>query len=197
MPTRKTVDTPKYNSLLHSSSMKQQPVKVTESRMTVGSYTSTESKKVVKYNEANSVMFIPCTNCNNMIHYDDIGILKILIIDEHSNKCVRVKEEVIVAEGSNFTYHTIDHKLRKLEEHLTSIKNQDSNGRVIILKLVKNTPTFNELVKDMHYLLPLRQYILDVMEISTISQISITNLKKILTNIDVIFFIKLDTNNDL
>jgi hypothetical protein len=35
------------------------------------------------YNDNNhnevSVLFIPCTNCNNMIHIDDIGILKIII----------------------------------------------------------------------------------------------------------------------
>jgi hypothetical protein len=102
-----------------------------DTRSSTTSAQKTSSNNLAMYNDA-SAMFIPCTNCNNMIHYDEIGILK-LKLDNHSNNCVRVKEEVIVAEGSNFTYHTIDHKLRKLEEHLTCIKNQDSSGKGYVL----------------------------------------------------------------
>jgi hypothetical protein len=108
-----------------------------------------------------------------------------------------VKQEVIVAEGSNFTYHTIDHKLRKLEEHLTNIKDQNDSGRLLNLQVVKNTATFNELAKDMHYLLPLRQYILEVIEVSKISHGSLLTLKKILTNVDVIKYLKLDLDSDI
>jgi hypothetical protein len=89
--------------------------------------------------------------------------------------CTRVKEEVIVADSSNFTYHSIDLKLKKLQEHISSLKNSEN----------LNT---NEIQKDMHYILLLLQYISDAVSVCKIDNKSITDLKRILTNIDVINF---------
>ena len=82
-----------------------------------------ESKKTKNDN----FMFVPCINCNNLIHIDEIGILKINP-DDHSDKCVRVKEDVIVAEKGEMTYENIKHKLNKMEEHLINIENHDNSG---------------------------------------------------------------------
>lgn len=47
--------------------------------------------------------------------------------DSHSNLCLQVKQEVIQAETSQFTYHAIEYKLKKLLEHITSVKNNQTN----------------------------------------------------------------------
>jgi hypothetical protein len=106
-------------------------------------------------------------------------------LDDHSNNCIRVKDEVIVADTANHSCHTLDLKLRKLEEHLSNIEKHDIS--------VKNSSSFSDLCKDMHYLSLLKQYIIDAILITSINHSSITSLKKIITNIDVIF-INIDIN---
>jgi hypothetical protein len=90
-----------------------------------------------------------------------------------------------VAESSVFTYRTIDFKLKKLQEHINSIKNSD----------LISGPDFQ---KDVHYISLLLQYILDAINLSKIDHKSISELKKILTNIDVSRIFKfLNSNLDI
>jgi hypothetical protein len=95
-----------------------------------------------------------------------------------------VKDEVIVADTANHNCHTLDLKLRKLEEHISNIEKHDVS--------VRNSTSFSDLCKDMHYLSLLKQYIIDAIVITSISHSSITSLKKIITNIDV-NFVNLDS----
>lgn len=113
----------KYNNPLQSSQQ---------------SFISTTTKNQ-NTNVNNNINFIPCINCNNIINIEDIGIFKIYLIkslkiilliiyiDSHSNICHKVKEEVIQAETSQFTFHANEYKLNKLLEHISSIKNGNSN----------------------------------------------------------------------
>jgi len=133
------------------------------------SYVATDSSQSRSLQAPYTSFFIPCINCNNLIHMDEI--------ENHSNVCIRVKEEVIVAEGSNFTVHNIDFKLKKLQEHINYIKNADCNNA--------------EFLKEIHYISLLLQYIVDTVNVSKIDHRSIAELKKISINIDVFFI----TNN--
>ncbi len=133
-------------------------------RMSSASLMNLDTMSSTKGFNALNNLFLPCINCNNLVHVDEI--------ENHSNVCVRVKEEVIVAETSNFTCHTIDFKLRKLQEHINYLKNSELN----------NTP---EIQKEMHYISLLSQYIIDAANISKIDNKSIAELKKISLNTDV------------
>ena len=129
-------------------------------------------------------MFVPCINCSNLIHIEEI--------ENHSNYCTKVREEVFVAENSQYTYHTIDYKLKKLQEHIIIIKNSDkpnydsllsvSHSSNYMISLGNNTI---DLSKDMHYISSLLQYIITSITLSKIDHKTIIELKKILTNIDV------------
>jgi hypothetical protein len=132
-------------------------------------YETNMSRKSVIQLPKNEIMFVPCINCGNLVHIDDI--------DDHSNVCVRVKEEIIVAEKSQYSYITIDYKLKKLHEHLIQLKNSE-----------KNLNVNDDLSKEMHFILLLSQYILDGIGIAKISNKSLAELKKILINIDVKIF---------
>ena len=55
-----------------------------------------------------------------------------LLIENHSTSCIKVKEDVLKAESSTFSYHTIDYKLRKLQEHLNKIQSQLIKSKLII-----------------------------------------------------------------
>lgn len=92
-------------------------------------------------------------------------------LESHSNTCTTVKEEVIIAETSVYTYHTVDFKLKKLHEHITKLN-----------ELEKDNPVF---LKEVHYITLLLKYIEDVIEINKIDHKNITALKKQLKNIDV------------
>jgi hypothetical protein len=64
--------------------------------------------------------------------------IKIKLLDSHSNQCLQVNQEVIQAETSQFGYHAIEYKLKKLLEHITSMKNNQinlsKNFNIIIIK---------------------------------------------------------------
>jgi hypothetical protein len=142
----------------------------TQPRPTITSnitYETNPSRKSVIQLPKNDIMFVPCVNCGNLIHMDDV--------EDHSNVCVRVKEEIIVAEKSQYSYHTIDYKLKKLHEHLNQLKNSEKNVN-------------DDLSKEMHYILLLSQYIMDAISIAKISNKMLAELKKILINIDVKYF---------
>jgi hypothetical protein len=138
----------------------------------------------------NNYLFIPCINCNDLVNVDEIGNyyqriklnfeqpfnfvnIFIYLLESHSNHCTTVKEEVIIAEKSVHTYHTVDFKLKKLHEHITKMKENE-----------KENPEF---VKEAHNISLLLQYISDVINISKIDHKNITSLKRHLKNVDVSF----------
>ena len=61
-------------------------------------------------------MHIPCMNCGNLISLNDI--------ENHSLTCTKVSEEVMKSESSKYELYSIDYKLKKLNEHLSSILNE-------------------------------------------------------------------------
>ncbi len=107
-------------------------------------------------------LHIPCTNCGNWIHLDQI--------EEHSNICVMAKPEIISSESSQYAYKSIDYKLTKLFDHLNSLKTSQFN---------------EEYASEMHYIVSLLHYNQDALNIVKISCKSLVDLKKILINIDV------------
>jgi hypothetical protein len=95
------------------------------------------------------------------------------LLEKHSNHCTRVTEEVIIAETSLHTYHTVDFKLKKLHEHISTMKENE-----------KENPEF---IKEAHNISLLLQYISDVINISKIDHKNITSLKRHEKNVDVSF----------
>jgi hypothetical protein len=116
-------------------------------------------------------IFIPCINCNNLIHFLDCGKFKIYIKENHSNICIKVKEEVLKIESSNFCFHVVDYKLEKIKEHVFHIQSMKSRF---------------ELLNDIHYFSIISKYIQDAIEIKSIKDMYIDTLEKILSNIEVI-----------
>jgi len=88
----------------------------------------------------------------------------------HSKICVNVSEEVIKIESSQYSFHVVDYRLKKLEDHLVNLKNLN--------------PCL-EMVKDSHYFSSIFKYIEDAKECQKINHSTITTLKKIITNIEV------------
>lgn len=114
----------------------------------------------------NCILFIPCMNCGNTIHIEEI--------EEHSNKCVEVKKDIVVAETSKYTYNTIDYKLRKLHDHVENIRNLNSQ-----MKLK------SEFSREMHHFHTLGQLLSDSISLAQINNSTLANLKKLLLNLDV------------
>jgi hypothetical protein len=61
---------------------------------------------------------------------------------------LNVKEDVIIAESSNYSFDLVDFRLKKLNEHLQDIRNSEHSNS-------------GEISKDQHYILSLVQYISD------------------------------------
>lgn len=113
------------------------------------------------------VLFIPCMNCGNMIHLEEI--------EQHSNHCVEVKKDIVVAETSKYTYNTIDYKLRKLHDHVNNIRNLNNQ-----MKLK------SEFSREMHHFHTLSQLLADSISLAQINNSTLTELKKLLLSLDVI-----------
>jgi hypothetical protein len=75
--------------------------------------------------------------------------------------CTNVKEEVIKVESSAFSYHTIDYKLKKLQEHLKKIELQIVKSNIILKKV-----STEDLTKDAHYFSLMNKYIEDSLSMS-------------------------------
>lgn len=99
-----------------------------------------EEKEKVNNNK-NDGLHIPCTNCNNYVHIDDI--------DAHSDKCLVVKKEVYEAESISNENKAINYKLWKLEENLIKLKNQKSVDQ--------------EKDRENYYIVSILQYISDAL----------------------------------
>ncbi len=108
---------------------------------------------------------MPCVNCHNLVHIDQI--------DDHSNKCQKVKDDVIAAETSKYSCHSIDFKLKKLQQNIVFIKDMEMSQ------------INSDINKEMHYISLLLKYIQDASKISKIDNKSVVELKKISLNIDV------------
>jgi len=134
---------------------------------TLASTLNSKRKASVKFLDENSIQqkalfFIPCINCNNLIHLDEI--------ERHSNLCTKVKEDVIKAESSNYSFHVIDYKLKKLKENLSRIQNSNDS----------------EYEKDRHLYEIINKYIGDVLALSTIHLNTLNLIKKIVSNLNVL-----------
>jgi hypothetical protein len=121
-------------------------------------------KKRNSYLKNENFQYIPCINCGNWVHLDEV--------EKHSNTCVEVKEEIILTESSPYPYKSIDYKLNKLLEHLNNLKNSENK-------------TNEEFLNDKHIVVSLSHYVSDTLEIVKICNKSLIDLKKILINIDV------------
>jgi len=174
--------TPNLNLIIENDE-KDKKVKLSMTKMTSDSEFSTSSsnkletlastlnskrKASVKFLDENSIQqkalffFIPCINCNNLIHLDEI--------ERHSNLCTKVKEDVIKAESSNYSFHVIDYKLKKLKENLSRIQNSNDS----------------EYEKDRHLYEIINKYIGDVLALSTIHLNTLNLIKKIVSNLNVL-----------
>jgi hypothetical protein len=131
------------------------------------------------YND--NLLFVPCLNCNDMIHLDDV--------ENHSNFCIIIKEDCDKAEKSKYAYHAVDFKLRKIHEHILTLQSEEDLNKSISFEKNKiqnlNDKKKNELSKEVHIFHILGITIKDTISIAKISNSSITTLKKFLINLDV------------
>lgn len=104
------------------------------------------------------VLYIPCTNCNNLINADEL--------DSHSDICTKVKEDVIKIDSDPFSCKSVDFKLNKLLENVNNMKNTKA------------------MAKDLHTLSLLSEYMTKALEMVQINHVTIINLKNLITNID-------------
>ena len=91
------------NVTLNKSELPEKNKLVLKKRISYISATCIDNKRESVFEN-----LIPCTNCGSAIKIDDIEL--------HSDKCLIVKEDVIVSEISENPLLTIDFKLIKLEE---------------------------------------------------------------------------------
>ena len=99
-------------------------------------------------------------------------------IENHSINCTKVKDEVMKIESSQFCFHVVDYRLKKLSEHVLDIQTLKKD---------------NETLRDMHYFSTVYQYIEDAIDLKNINVSNLGLLKKIVLNVDVILiFFKLD-----
>lgn len=75
-------------------------------------------------------------------------------------------------ESSQYSFHVVDYRLKKLEDHIINLKNVNPGL---------------EIIKDSHYFSSIYKYIEDAIECQNINHCTITTLKKIITNIQVLY----------
>lgn len=124
-------------------------------------FTNTAKSDLLDDKKANNYDYIPCVNCNNMVHINDI--------EKHTDICNKVVEEVKKVEDSKFSYHVVDFKLKKLAEHVVSMQ--------------KNTPY--EINKEAHIIEIISNTIKETIQTAKISSSSLIALKKFIVNLDV------------
>ena len=107
-------------------------------------------------------MHIPCMNCGNLISLNDI--------EKHSLTCTKVSEEVMKSESSKYELYSIDYKLKKLNEHLSSILNETKD---------------NNYDYEMQYLSTiLLEYVKKVLILQKIDIPTIKEFKKVVKNLE-------------
>ena len=106
-------------------------------------------------------------NCGNCIPLDEI--------EQHSNVCTKVSEEMLKTETNKTEVYSISYKLTKLKEHLTNVMDDKGQG------------SNNIYVKEMSYISTvLLQYINDTLSYEKIDINNIKELKKILKNLETL-----------
>ena len=107
-------------------------------------------------------MHIPCMNCGNLISLNDI--------EKHSLTCTKVSEEVMKSESSKYELYSINYKLKKLSEHLSSILNETKD---------------NNYDYEMQYLSTiLLEYVKKVLILQKIDIPTIKEFKKVVKNLE-------------
>ena len=115
---------------------------------------------------SNSLLYINCMNCGNSIPADNI--------EEHSKTCVKVSEEILKNDNNKNEIFSINFKLKKLKEHLTSI----NTGEIKIPTNIEKEISFISTV--------LLEYVNECINLETINLNNIKNFKKILKNLEML-----------
>ena len=101
-------------------------------------------------------------NCGNLISLNDI--------EKHSLTCTKVSEEVMKSESSKYELYSINYKLKKLSEHLSSILNETKD---------------NNYDYEMQYLSTiLLEYVKKVLILQKIDIPTIKEFKKVVKNLE-------------
>ena len=104
-------------------------------------------------------------NCGNSIPLDEI--------EQHSNVCTKVSEEILKTESNKAEVYSINYKLAKLKEHLNNVMGNNGSNNIHI--------------KEMSYISTvLLQYINDTLSHERIDINNIKELKKILKNLETL-----------
>jgi len=125
-----------------------------QSRLSGNGVSPIQSKK--KSNLESNQLAVPCLNCNNIIEINEI--------ENHTNICFRVNEEVLM-ETNIKNLQKANNKLGKLNEYINSKINDN---------------------KDAHYYYSLSEYINNAINIEELNEQALLSLKKNLLNLDVI-----------
>ncbi len=92
---------------------------------------SSTKSTIKKSQSKTNQLSVPCINCGNLIDIDEI--------EDHSNSCLKVKEEVLEVSRRNSNIKDINNKLSKLDECLSKNKINEN--------------------KDAHYYVSLSEYL--------------------------------------
>ena len=130
--------------------------------------------KPAKPDDNNILMSIPCMNCGNLISFDKI--------ENHSLTCIKVSEEIMKTESSNYELYSIDYKLKKLKEHLSSI-------------LINNKGINDTEIQFLSTIL--LEYIKEVIQLQKIDIPTIKEFKKVIKNLENISIKYKDNISDL
>ena len=115
---------------------------------------------------SNGLLYINCMNCGNSIPADNI--------EEHSKTCVKVSEEILKNDNNKNEIFSINFKLKKLKEHLTSI----NTGEIKIPTNIEKEISFISTV--------LLEYVNECINLENINLNNIKNFKKILKNLEML-----------
>jgi len=88
-------------------------------------------------NRSNEFFYVPCLNCGDEIHIDDVT--------DHSQFCLYVKEEVLNLDKYD-PFKAIDYKFKKIKDHLNNLIDEEEKCQ-------------NNHSKDIHYLTTLFNYV--------------------------------------
>ena len=115
---------------------------------------------------SNGLLYINCMNCGNSIPADNI--------EEHSKTCVKVSEEILKNDNNKNEIFSINFKLKKLKEHLTSI----NTGEIKIPTNIEKEISFISTV--------LLEYVNECINLENVNLNNIKNFKKILKNLEML-----------
>ena len=122
------------------------------------------NQKMSKKND--NIISIPCTNCEKMINVSEI--------DEHSNKCYKITEEIKYNYSINNYISIIDNKIKNIYSHISNIQNDK--------KYIENNDlVFNEFLD---LISKLKKNIEEILNTKQVNSLSLNKLSKINNNFD-------------